>query len=193
MSELRDRKEDVPPLVALVGLGGVLLGLLYMESPVDILFWKQQSIRWIEFHPQMLGMICLSCTFNSLCIASFTSGIMGFNRQGKRLALLAKKCGQDTEHQLLPWKILTSSLALGFLSLSCLSVSHWPGAAILYPLHISKPWIDRFAPFIRLNVALSIAFTAFIAQRSFSDQRGLPRFLVNSHPFHKEVLCWESI
>lgn len=150
---LKNTSTDIPPSAALLALGTLVGGLIYIESPTAFQTTLSQLDAYFEEHSTFITITFFTLTLNLIFIFSVAARTFGINRQGKRLEILLGRAARPTRaitrFDLVP--LLAVLVVVVFL------------AKIQFPLLEQVPPILRsesLSPFfnwgIRINYAMAV-------------------------------------
>ncbi len=163
---------DIPPALALIGLALILGLLVYLESPQKLLTLQAQLDHYADLHAQFLAGVVLSFSINAMGVGSVLVRMFSLNRQGGRLALLARNRPGMVPPTLRSRKVTALSFASGLLTFIVLHKLGIPGTLELTPLPISAHFVGPILILLQLSFGISSAVLA-LAVGQLSSGGGL--------------------
>lgn len=171
---------DIPPILALMGLGAVMGGYFYLESPAIFLQLYSSADHWIGEHTEFLSVVLFCTAINVIWAYSLLTRAFGLNRQGGRLEVLT---GKRQEAILPPLRVIGASALFSIIAFTLMTTTDIPDAHELASLILKDPILKNVLLWLRLNFSLTAFIVALIAARlslwrliSRSFMKGLPKF-----------------
>ena len=158
----RTGTQDVPPVLALIGLGLVVGAYGYFESPTTFSFLQQGLDRYVDAHPTFLCIALFLFAMNATWLYSITARTFSLQKQGSRLDLLTGHRPDATGDS---WTAVLASLAIGIATYCVLVLIPFPGKHELDPLVFSATTRKLVLNILRLNFGMFAFVVAFVLGR----------------------------
>lgn len=156
-------RQDVPPVLALLGFGLVVGALFYFESPATVSQLVRGFDLYLEKQAGLVSLVLFSAAVNGIWLYSVASRVLGLQKQGSRLELLT---GKRPERDGVAWKTVVLSSLAALSTFVGLSLAALPGPEDLKPLFRSDAVAEGVSLGMRLNFAVSILVSSLMIARS---------------------------
>ncbi len=154
---------DVPPALALLGLGLVVGGLLFMESPTTLSFLTKALDAFVDQNATLVAAVLFAIAINAVWIYSLVARAVGLQKQGSRLEVLT---GRKANPNKLSFLTVLGSIGLAAATYLLLSALDAPQTQILKMFRLKPLYAQRIVEGLRVNFSLSALVFGLTLARS---------------------------